>query len=143
MERDDPRQQAKTDDSQQPDICAQWQHLRAFMQQRKFKRAIALPHQPARQRKQQRAESSKCKPQLAGYTTSGEEHAAKGHDLRHHDQRAQVTGGDGANRGRHQQIHQQAVRFDLRVTMPVNIKQADKKPHRPKVTSQMAFSGES
>ncbi len=128
VQRDNPGQQAKTDYAQQPDIVAQ----RLAVKRGKVQRAETLPHQPAGQRQQQRAETSKRKPQLAGGATARQEHAAQRHDLRHHHQRPEVVGDNGTNRRRHQQIHQQAVGFGLRMAVPVDIEQADKQPAQTK-----------
>lgn len=73
VQRDNPGQQAKTDYAQQPDVIPQ----RLAVKHGKVQRAETLPHQPAGQRQQQRAESSERKPQLAGGAASGQEHAAQ------------------------------------------------------------------
>ncbi len=128
VQRDYPGQQAKTDYAQQPDVVAQ----RLTVKRGKIQRAETLPHQPAGQRQQQRTETSERKPQLAGGAASGQEHAAQGHDFCHHHQRAEVAGDNGTDRGGHQQVNQQAVGFCVLMSVPVDIKQADKQPAQAK-----------
>ncbi len=128
VQRDNPGQQAKTDYAQQPDVIPQ----RLAVKHGKVQRAETLPHQPAGQRQQQRTESSERKPQLAGGAASGQEHAAQGHDFSHHHQRAEVAGDNGADRGGHQQVDQQAVGVGVLMAVPVDIKQADKQPTQTK-----------
>ncbi len=128
VQRDYPGQQAKTDYAQQPDVVAQ----RLAVKRGEIQRAETLPHQPAGQRQQQRAETSERKPQLAGGAASGQEHAAQGHDFSHHHQRAEVAGDNGTDRGGHQQVNQQAVGFGVLMAVPVDIKQADKQPAQAK-----------
>ena len=136
VQRNDPGQQAKTHHARQPDIRPKRQHLRAFIQQGKIQRAVTAPHQPAGERQQQRAEATQRKPQFAGRATAGQEHAAQRHDFCHYHQRAEVTGGYGTDRRRHQQVNQQTVCFGIVMAVPVDIEQADKhaaeaKGHQP------------
>ncbi len=128
VQRDDPGQQAKAHHAQQPDVVSQWLTVKRC----EVERAETLPHPPAGQRQQQRAEATERKPQLAGGATSRQEHAAERHDLRHHHQRAEVAGNDGADRRRHQQVNQQTIRAGVLMAVPVNIEQADKHPAQAK-----------
>ncbi|MNP22366.1 hypothetical protein D3C76_1150370 [compost metagenome] len=132
MQRNNPRQQTKTDHAEHPDIRAKWHQLRTGAQEIQFQRAVALPHQPAGQCQQESAEAPKRKPQFAGLAAAGQEHAAQSHDFRHHHQRGQVAGDDRTDGGGEQEIDQQTVRFGLRVAVPVDIKQADKQAAQAK-----------
>ena len=132
VQRDNPGEQAKADHAQQPDVIPQ----RMTVERSEVQRAETLPHPPAGQRQQQRAEASQRKPQLAGGAAARQEHAAQRHDLRHHHQRAEVAGDNGTDRRCHQQVNQQAVGFGVRMAVPVDIEQADKqsaqaKGHQP------------
>ena len=80
VQRDNPRQQAKTDHAEQPEAAAQ----RVQAQHAEIEGLVALPQQPAEQRQQQRAETPEGEPEFARGAASGEEHRAECHDLRHH-----------------------------------------------------------
>ncbi|MNI47139.1 hypothetical protein D3C73_1016390 [compost metagenome] len=122
---DNPGQQTKARHTQQPDVSAERQLLSAQVEQAQFQRTVALPHQIASDRQQQRTDTTQRKPQLAFFAAPGQEHRTQRHDFRHHHQRAEVAGNHGAHRRRHQQINQQSVGFYLRVTVPVDVVQAD------------------
>ncbi len=124
VQRDDPGEHAKAHNAQQPDVIPQ----RMAVERREIQRAKALPHQPAGQRQQQRAEATEGKPQLAGGATARQEHAAQGHNFGHHHQRAKIAGDNGADRRRHEQVYQQTISSGVLVAVPVDIEQADKQP---------------
>ena len=128
VQRNDAGEQAKADHAQQPDVIAQ----RMPVKRSELQRAETLPHPPAGQRQQQRPEASQRKPHFPGGAAAGQEHAAQRHNLRHHHQRAEVASDHGAHRRRHQQVHQQAVGFGVRMAVPVDIEQADKQPAQAK-----------
>ena len=126
VQRNDPGQQRKADQARQPQQRVLRRRHRQPGNLPQFKGAVGRPDQPAAPRHQQRTEASQRKPQLAGLRAAGKKRGAKGHNLRHHHQRAEVRHHHGADGGGQQEIHQQTVGFNLRMTMPGDIEQRNR-----------------
>ncbi len=139
VQRDHPRQQAKARQARQPDAGPRCLGGSQGIHRPEVQGAVEAPRLPAGDGQQDGPQTTQHKPQLAGLGAAGEKRATQGHHFRHHHQPAEVIDHDGGHGGGHQQVGQQAVGFRLRVAVPGNGKQADKKrrqadgdkPYRP------------
>ena len=126
VQRDHPGEQGKTEQTRQPQRHVLRRASGQLANRRQIESAVERPHQPAGPRQQQGTETPQRKPQFAGLRAAGKERGAQRHDFRHHHQAAEVSHHHRAGGGSQQQVNQQAVGFDLRMTMPGNVKQRNR-----------------